>query len=85
MMDFNMLNISVLHIFFSNFYFICFWLPRVFIAEWGLSLAAASRGCSLLQRAGLSCGVFCRGAQSLDMQASGAPARGLSSCDLQAQ
>ena len=35
------------------FYFICFWLCWVFVAAHGLSLAAASRGSSLVAIQGL--------------------------------
>ena len=68
--------------FFLNLFsfFIYFWLCWVFIAVHGLSLAAASRGSSLLQCTQHHCSGFsCCGAQALGAQASVVAARGLQS------
>ena len=47
--------------------FICFWLHWVFVAVLGLSIAAASRGCSLLRCVASHCGGFsCCRAPSLE-------------------
>ena len=47
-----------------------FWLHWVFMAARGLCVIAESRGCSLLQRAGDSCGGFPCGAWALGVWAS---------------
>ena len=70
--------------FFFYFYkfilFIYFWLHWVCVAAHGLSLVAASRGCSSLRCVGFSLRCPRCGARTLGARASIVVARGLSSC-----
>ena len=65
------------HYLFLNL-FIYFWLCWVFVAAWGLSLVAASRGYSSLRCAGFSLWwLLLLWARALGVQASVVAARGL--------